>query len=163
MGNGDICTMEGHMQRYYQHAVLKEEGMEGVRINLTWRTVLNHQSGCPARSQFSLAQLQKSNVKQGELKRSRKAGTDDFDASVSPEDLRCSPSPVSLCDGMPAWRENLRQWVDGSLRANLAEELNNEDMIQVITENACHTIEVAASFEEGVQEAKMYLTEFAEA
>merc|ERR1712222_69243 len=96
--NGDICTMEVHMQRHYQHAVLKEQAMEGVRINLTWRTIRNHHSGCPARSQFSLAQFQTKRVKQGELKRSRKAGEDAPDMAVASKEPQLAPSSPSRCD-----------------------------------------------------------------
>merc|ERR1712048_1419711 len=38
LGDGDICTMEGLTQKYYQHRVPKE-GAQGPRINLTWRWV----------------------------------------------------------------------------------------------------------------------------
>lgn len=36
--NGDICSMEGLCQKYYQHRVPKEKA-SGPRINLTWRWI----------------------------------------------------------------------------------------------------------------------------
>ena len=45
--DGDICSMEGQMQKYYKHSVPKESA-EGPRINLTWRWVITHSSGCTA-------------------------------------------------------------------------------------------------------------------
>eukprot|EP00415_Alexandrium_ostenfeldii_P003879 UN3879 len=45
---GDLCTMEGLTQKYYVHKVPKEYG-EGIgpRVNLTWRWIRRHCSGCP--------------------------------------------------------------------------------------------------------------------
>jgi len=48
LGNGDLCTMEGMMQKHYQHRVPKEGGVNGPRINLTWRWTLKHTPQCPA-------------------------------------------------------------------------------------------------------------------
>mmetsp|Transcript_34769 Transcript_34769/g.95882 ORF Transcript_34769/g.95882 Transcript_34769/m.95882 type:complete len:699 (+) Transcript_34769:41-2137(+) len=45
LGDGDLCTMEGLTQKYYQHRVPKEEAA-GPRINLTWRWVKRHSSFC---------------------------------------------------------------------------------------------------------------------
>lgn len=39
---GDLCTMEGMMQKHYQHAVLKEPEAAGPRLNLTWRWIVSH-------------------------------------------------------------------------------------------------------------------------
>lgn len=47
LGNGDLMTMEGMVQKHYQHRVPKEEGIEGSRINLTWRWTLKHRPSCP--------------------------------------------------------------------------------------------------------------------
>jgi len=45
--SGDLMTMEGMTQKYFQHRVPKE-ACEGPRINLTWRWVLKHYPKCPA-------------------------------------------------------------------------------------------------------------------
>lgn len=45
LNDGDLCTMEGLTQKYYQHRVPKEE-TSGARINLTWRWVVNHKPDC---------------------------------------------------------------------------------------------------------------------
>jgi len=37
---GDLCTMEGLTQKYYQHRVPKEDA-SGARLNLTWRWITN--------------------------------------------------------------------------------------------------------------------------
>mmetsp|Transcript_89620 Transcript_89620/g.254031 ORF Transcript_89620/g.254031 Transcript_89620/m.254031 type:complete len:333 (+) Transcript_89620:1-999(+) len=47
LGNGDLCTMEGLTQKYYQHRVGKDHRRSvGPRINLTWRWVVQHNPGC---------------------------------------------------------------------------------------------------------------------
>ena len=38
--DGDLCTMEGMMQKHYKHAILKEKGKTEPRINLTWRWIV---------------------------------------------------------------------------------------------------------------------------
>eukprot|EP00927_Polykrikos_kofoidii_P055078 TRINITY_DN49393_c0_g1_i1.p1 TRINITY_DN49393_c0_g1~~TRINITY_DN49393_c0_g1_i1.p1 ORF type:complete len:496 (+),score=66.91 TRINITY_DN49393_c0_g1_i1:50-1537(+) len=49
LADGDLCTMEGMFQKHYQHAILKEyEGGVRPRINLTWRWIVAHESGCAA-------------------------------------------------------------------------------------------------------------------
>lgn len=48
LGSGDIMTMEGMVQKHFQHRVPREDGVEGPRINLTWRWVLKHNAQCPA-------------------------------------------------------------------------------------------------------------------
>lgn len=48
LGNGDLCTMEGMMQKHFQHRVPKEKGVHGPRINLTWRWNVKHTPKCPA-------------------------------------------------------------------------------------------------------------------
>jgi len=45
--NGDLLTMEGMVQKHFQHRVPKEMGVTGARINLTWRWVLQHMPCCP--------------------------------------------------------------------------------------------------------------------
>jgi len=45
--DGDLCTMEGMLQKHYIHRVPKEIGELGPRINLTWRWVLRHSKACP--------------------------------------------------------------------------------------------------------------------
>merc|ERR1719195_288242 len=49
LSNGDLCTMEGLTQRYYQHRVPKEDAKE-PRINLTWRWVRCHSAACPLKA-----------------------------------------------------------------------------------------------------------------
>ncbi|CAE8627369.1 unnamed protein product [Polarella glacialis] len=49
LGDGDICTMEGMVQKHYQHRVPKEGNVQGPRINLTWRWVVLHNPQCPAK------------------------------------------------------------------------------------------------------------------
>jgi len=48
LGDGDLCTMEGMMQKHYQHRVPKEGYVQGPRINLTWRWTTRHTPQCPA-------------------------------------------------------------------------------------------------------------------
>mmetsp|Transcript_148023 Transcript_148023/g.475290 ORF Transcript_148023/g.475290 Transcript_148023/m.475290 type:complete len:584 (-) Transcript_148023:108-1859(-) len=48
LGNGDLCTMEGMMQKHFQHRVPNEGNISGARINLTWRWVARHNPQCPA-------------------------------------------------------------------------------------------------------------------
>jgi len=50
LGDGDICTMEGLLQKHYCHRVPKERNARGSRINLTWRWVVNHDDECPFRA-----------------------------------------------------------------------------------------------------------------
>merc|ERR1719335_327058 len=47
LGNGDLCTMEGMLQKHYQHRVPKEGTINGPRINLTWRWNVKHSPKCP--------------------------------------------------------------------------------------------------------------------
>ena len=44
--DGDLCTMEGLCQKHYRHRVPRQKGVEGPRINLTWRWILRHQQLC---------------------------------------------------------------------------------------------------------------------
>ncbi|CAE8680592.1 unnamed protein product, partial [Polarella glacialis] len=46
--SGDLMTMEGMVQKHYQHRVPKEENIQGPRINLTWRWTLKHRPTCPS-------------------------------------------------------------------------------------------------------------------
>jgi len=48
LSNGDLCTMEGMLQKHYQHRVPKENNISGPRINLTWRWNVRHEARCPA-------------------------------------------------------------------------------------------------------------------
>lgn len=47
LGDGDLATMEGMLQKHFQHRVPKERA-QGARINLTWRWVVKHNPQCPA-------------------------------------------------------------------------------------------------------------------
>jgi alkylated DNA repair dioxygenase AlkB len=47
LGHGDLCTMEGMTQKHMHHAVLKENGRKGARINLTWRWIRVSKPDCP--------------------------------------------------------------------------------------------------------------------
>lgn len=51
LGDGDMCTMEGMMQKHYQHRIPREGYVQGPRINLTWRWTLKHVPQCPATRQ----------------------------------------------------------------------------------------------------------------
>lgn len=51
LASGDLLTMEGMTQKYYQHRVPKESS-SGPRINLTWRWVCKHQAMCPGNPDF---------------------------------------------------------------------------------------------------------------
>lgn len=48
LGNGDMMTMEGMMQKHFQHRVPREGDVKAPRINLTWRWVTRHVPRCPA-------------------------------------------------------------------------------------------------------------------
>eukprot|EP00930_Biecheleria_cincta_P059975 TRINITY_DN4568_c0_g2_i1.p1 TRINITY_DN4568_c0_g2~~TRINITY_DN4568_c0_g2_i1.p1 ORF type:complete len:604 (+),score=95.98 TRINITY_DN4568_c0_g2_i1:56-1813(+) len=45
---GDLLTMEGMMQKHFQHRVPREDMVSEPRINLTWRWVKRHDPKCPA-------------------------------------------------------------------------------------------------------------------
>mmetsp|Transcript_56841 Transcript_56841/g.133520 ORF Transcript_56841/g.133520 Transcript_56841/m.133520 type:complete len:676 (+) Transcript_56841:106-2133(+) len=45
--DGDLLTMEGMLQKHYQHRVPKEGHVHGSRINLTWRWIVSHTPQCP--------------------------------------------------------------------------------------------------------------------
>lgn len=47
LGDGDFCTMEGMVQKHYQHRVPRENASVGARINLTWRWTVQHTAKCP--------------------------------------------------------------------------------------------------------------------
>ncbi len=47
LGNGDLLTMEGLMQKHYLHRVPVQNSLDGVRVNITWRWILKHQGHCP--------------------------------------------------------------------------------------------------------------------
>lgn len=44
--HGDIFTMEGHFQRFYQHRVPPEPNRNQPRLNLTFRWIMRHNRGC---------------------------------------------------------------------------------------------------------------------
>merc|ERR1711948_34492 len=47
LSDGDLCTMEGLVQKHYLHRVPKENGKgTETRINLTWRWVVLHGGEC---------------------------------------------------------------------------------------------------------------------
>ena len=48
--DGDLCTMEGMVQKHYQHRVPPEGASERPRINLTWRYIVKHTPRCPRRN-----------------------------------------------------------------------------------------------------------------
>merc|ERR1719195_1036892 len=47
LSDGDICTVEGLLQKHYRHRVPVERRSTAPRINLTWRWVVAHELGCP--------------------------------------------------------------------------------------------------------------------
>jgi len=47
LNSGDLMTMEGMLQKHYQHRVPKEGYVNGPRINLTWRWNVKHSPKCP--------------------------------------------------------------------------------------------------------------------
>ncbi|CAE7728542.1 ALKBH3 [Symbiodinium pilosum] len=47
LGDGDLCTMEGLVQKHFQHRVPREDKASGPRINLTWRWIVRHAAHCP--------------------------------------------------------------------------------------------------------------------
>lgn len=46
LSKGDLMTMEGMVQKHYQHRVPREEGVDGPRINLTWLWIVRHRHKC---------------------------------------------------------------------------------------------------------------------
>lgn len=48
LNDGAVCTMEGMLQKHYQHRIPKESEELGPRINLTWRWIAQHSKVCPA-------------------------------------------------------------------------------------------------------------------
>ncbi|CAE7303064.1 unnamed protein product [Symbiodinium natans] len=44
--SGDLCTMEGLMQKHYLHRVPKERHYCEPRVNLTWRWIASHEPRC---------------------------------------------------------------------------------------------------------------------
>lgn len=46
LSSGMLCTMEGMVQKHYQHCVPKEKEDLGPRINLTWRWIVKHHKVC---------------------------------------------------------------------------------------------------------------------
>lgn len=49
LGDGDICSMEGMVQKHFQHRVPRDDHIEEPRINLTWRWVKQHVPRCPVK------------------------------------------------------------------------------------------------------------------
>lgn len=46
LGSGDLLTMEGMMQKHFQHRVPREDNVNAPRINLTWRWIARHSPQC---------------------------------------------------------------------------------------------------------------------
>jgi len=44
--HGDLMTMEGAFQKYYEHRIAKNKGEDGIRINLTFRYIKKHHWSC---------------------------------------------------------------------------------------------------------------------
>ena len=51
LGDGDLCVMAGAFQRHLEHMVPFENSVEGVRINLTFRYLIQHTNQCEYYSQ----------------------------------------------------------------------------------------------------------------
>ena len=54
LSHGDICTMEGYFQKFFEHCVLPEINPSyhsGMRINLTFRAIVLHDKACPKRDE----------------------------------------------------------------------------------------------------------------
>ena len=54
LSHGDICTMEGYFQKFFEHCVLPESNPSyhtSMRINLTFRTIVLHSKDCPCRDE----------------------------------------------------------------------------------------------------------------
>ena len=47
LSSGDLLIMSGRHQLHYKHQVPYEK-IQGIRINITWRFIQNHQPGCRA-------------------------------------------------------------------------------------------------------------------
>merc|ERR1712087_601886 len=48
LGDGDLCSMEGMLQKHTQHRVPPEPfAGSAARINLTWRWIVKHGPKCP--------------------------------------------------------------------------------------------------------------------
>lgn len=47
LADGDLCTMEGLVQKHYQHRVPTQRNISEPRINLTWRWIVAHDPNCP--------------------------------------------------------------------------------------------------------------------
>ena len=45
-GEGDLLTMEGLFQKRYTHRVPIQQSLQGIRVNITWRWILEHQGHC---------------------------------------------------------------------------------------------------------------------
>ena len=45
--HGDLITMEGLMQRYYEHGICQASFPVGDRLNLTFRFIAAHEDYCP--------------------------------------------------------------------------------------------------------------------
>ena len=48
LGHGDLCTMGGAVQRFYEHRVPADPLCTAPRVNLTWRWIRCHGAGCSA-------------------------------------------------------------------------------------------------------------------
>ena len=45
--NGDILIMTGYFQKIYLHRIKEDNNINGLRINLTFRKIINHHQYCP--------------------------------------------------------------------------------------------------------------------
>ena len=46
LSHGDLLTMEGLMQKFYEHGVVQSAVPVDYRINLTFRKIVVHNEGC---------------------------------------------------------------------------------------------------------------------
>ena len=51
LSHGDICTMEGFFQKFYEHCLLPQYDPADMRINLTFRSIVLHTKTCPCRDE----------------------------------------------------------------------------------------------------------------
>jgi hypothetical protein len=94
LSNGDVCTMEGLTQKYYQHRVPKEK-TTGPRINLTWRWVKKRPGHLPPASEARARETSKESTASGDRSALPAAAPD--------------RSPVEV-------RKRWRSWLFGEIR-----------------------------------------------
>lgn len=107
LGNGDLMTMEGMMQKHYNHRVPKEEVVEGPRINLTWRWVMKHGPKCPVGRTRPPA-LQP--LQEYKFKRAPPPGPSDSDSKMPGS----SPETDKDAKGWVDYSKSDGEWVDFS-------------------------------------------------